>query len=403
MLDTYDYLIVGGGIIGIAVARELRGKRPDASILLIEKEREVAMHGSGRNSGVLHAGFYYTADSLKARFTREGNAELRRFCEEEGLAINRCGKVVVATDGAEDRTLETLMERGRANGVELRWMKRGELKERFPEASTYRRALWSPTTATVDPGAVTQRMARKAVEEGIEVRTGCSWMDRPVRGVARTGCGEIGYRHLINAAGLYADRIARIYGFSRHYTILPFKGIYLKDAENRSGLTTNIYPVPNLANPFLGVHFTLTVEGAAKIGPTAIPAFWRENYRGMEHFSLRELAEVMGWEARLFASDAFGFRSLAFEEMKKYRRSHLLGLAEKLAPSVDTACYDRWSLPGIRAQLLHTRTLELVQDFVVEGDEESTHILNAVSPAFTASIPFAKWVVERRLSMVGRR
>jgi L-2-hydroxyglutarate oxidase LhgO len=213
--------------------------------------------------------------------------------------------------------------------------------------------------------------------------------------VARTACGEIAYGHFLNAAGLYADRIAREFGFSRHYTILPFKGIYLKDSSNRSGLTTNIYPVPNLANPFLGVHFTLTVDGAAKIGPTAIPAFWRENYRGLERFSLRELGAVLGWEARLFLSDAFGFRSLALEEMKKYRRSHLLELAERLAPRLETRHYDQWSTPGIRAQLLDTRSLELVQDFVVEGDGESTHVLNAVSPAFTASIPFARWVVGR--------
>ena len=402
MTRRTDYLIVGGGIIGLAVSRELRRREPEASILLIEKESDIALHSSGRNSGVLHAGFYYTADSLKARFTREGNEALRRFCREEGLAINPCGKVVVATDEGEDRTLETLMERGRANGVELSWMSREELSERFPEASTWRRALWSPTTATVDPRQLTRRMAEKAREEGIEILTECPWLSRPASGIAQTGCGEIRYRHLINAAGLYADRIAREFGFSRHYTILPFKGIYLKDSSKRSGLSTNIYPVPNLANPFLGVHFTLTVDGAAKIGPTAIPAFWRENYRGMERFSLRELGEVLGWEARLFLSDAFGFRSLALEEMKKYRRSHLLNLAKQLAPAIDTDAYDSWSPPGIRAQLLDTRSLELVQDFVVEGDAESTHILNAVSPAFTASIPFAEWVVSRGAKSVRR-
>ena len=403
MREFCDILIIGGGIIGIAIAREVKKRFPERSVLLIEKESEPARHSSGRNSGVLHAGFYYTADSLKARFTREGNAALRRFCEEEGLSINPCGKVVVATNEAEDRTLETLMERGRANGVELHWMRREELAERHPEATTWRRALWSPTTATVDPGQVTRRMAEKAREEGVEIVTECPWLGRAAPGVARTGCGEIRHGHLINAAGLYADRIARAYGFSRHYTILPFKGIYLKDESNRSGLSTNIYPVPNLANPFLGVHYTLAVDGAAKIGPTAIPAFWRENYRGLEHFSWRELSEVLGWEARLFFSNAFGFRALALEEMKKYRRSHLLGLAQKLTPSLETSYYDHWSRPGIRAQLLDTRTLELVQDFVVEGDDESTHILNAVSPAFTASIPFARWVVDRHLSMVDRR
>ncbi|WP_457607070.1 L-2-hydroxyglutarate oxidase [Nitratifractor sp.] len=392
-----DYLVVGAGIVGLSLAREIRRRAPDASIVVLEKESAPAMHGSGRNSGVLHAGFYYSADSLKARFTREGNAWMRRFCEEEGLRIHHCGKVVVATNEAEDATLDVLMERGRANGVELEWWSVEELAERHPEATTLRRALHSPSTATVDPVEVTTKMAELAQQEGIELLTDCPYLGRGAKGVALSSQGEIGYGTLVNAAGLYADRIAREYGFSRHYTILPFKGIYLKDPGNRSGLSTNIYPVPNLANPFLGVHFTLTVDGDAKIGPTAIPAFWRENYRGVEGFDLRELAEILGREAQLFAGDAFGFRSLALEEMRKYRRSHLRRLARKLAPSLDLERYDTPSRPGIRAQLLDTRTMELVQDFFVEGDGESVHILNAVSPAFTSAVPFARWVCENFL------
>jgi len=393
-MERVDFLVVGGGIIGIAIARELRRRYPKAEILLIEKEPELALHGSGRNSGVLHAGFYYTADSLKARFTREGNEAMKRFCNERGLEINSSGKVVVATN-EEDRTLETLMERGRANGVALEWMSREELMERFPGVDTWRRALWSPETATVDPTAVTRSMAAAAEEEGVRILRSCAFLSRSAPGVARTQKGEIACGHLINAAGLYADRIAREFGFGRRYTILPFKGVYLKDSQNRSGLRTNVYPVPNLANPFLGVHYTLSVDGSAKIGPTAIPAFWRENYRGFDRLRPKELAEILGWEARLFFSDAFGFRSLALEEIKKYRRSHLCALAARLAPGIDPGSFDRWSPPGIRAQLLDTRTLELVQDFVVEGDKESTHVLNAVSPAFTASIPFARHVVDR--------
>ncbi|WP_456391454.1 L-2-hydroxyglutarate oxidase [Nitratifractor sp.] len=394
-MERVDFLVVGGGIIGVAIARELRRRYPETLILLLEKEPELALHGSGRNSGVLHAGFYYTADSLKARFTREGNEAMKRFCHERGLEINPAGKVVVATNEEEDRTLETLMERGRANGVALEWMSREELMVRFPGVDTWKRALWSPETATVDPVAVTRSMAAAAEEEGIRVYRSCALLGRSAPGVALTQRGEIAYGHLINAAGLYADRIAREFGFGRRYTILPFKGIYLKDSQNRSGLRTNVYPVPNLANPFLGVHYTLSVDGSAKIGPTAIPAFWRENYRGLDRLRPKELAEILGWEARLFLANAFGFRSLALEEIKKYRRAYLHALAARLAPGVDPGTFDRRSRPGIRAQLLDTRTLELVQDFVVEGDEESTHVLNAVSPAFTASIPFARHVVDR--------
>ena len=173
----------------------------------------------------------------------------------------------------------------------------------------------------------------------------------------------------------------------------PFKGIYLKYAGPNPPLRTNIYPVPNLNNPFLGVHFTITVDGYIKIGPTAIPAFWRENYQGFDRFSAKEAAEIIRWESVLFAKNAFGFRKLAFEELRKYQKSHLTGLAAKLVKRLDPAMFSHWSTPGIRAQLLNTKTLSLVQDFVVEGDGKSIHVLNAVSPAFTCSLAFSDWLV----------
>ena len=388
-----DYLIIGGGIIGLSIAIELKKTYPDAAITLIEKEPGLGMHSSGRNSGVLHAGFYYTADSLKARFTREGNAALRAFCHKQGLPINEAGKVVVATNAEEDATLETLMERGRANGVELSWLTQKQLQARYPNVASFRRALFSPTTATVDPRQVTETFGDVARGLGITIRLNCRYERWLEDHAIQTACGTLRYGHLINAAGLYADRIAQDFGCGKEYTILPFKGIYLKDPANRSGLLTNIYPVPNLANPFLGVHFTLAVDNAAKIGPTAIPAFWRENYRGLANFDLKEMIEILGWEARLFLGNDFGFRSLAIEEIRKYSRRHLLSLARRLTRSMPLEHYDTWSEPGIRAQLLNRHTRELVQDFVVEHEGSTTHILNAVSPAFTASIPFARWVV----------
>jgi L-2-hydroxyglutarate oxidase LhgO len=319
---------------------------------------------------------------------------LQAFCREHNLPINRAGKVVVATNADEDATLETLMERGEANGVELHWLSRKELRQHHPEADTYRRALFSPTTATVDPRQVTEAFAKVARSLGVRLHTTCGYLARIDAQTIRTVCGTFAYGHLINAAGLYADTIAHDFGCGTDYTILPFKGIYLKDPANRSGLTTNIYPVPNLANPFLGVHFTLAVNRAAKIGPTAIPAFWRENYRGLRGLNLKEMVQIFGWEMRLFWGNDFGFRTLAIEEIKKYSRRHLIALARNLTRSMNLRSYATWSTPGIRAQLLHKPTRKLVQDFVVESVSDSTHILNAVSPAFTASIPFARFIVE---------
>lgn len=390
-----DFLIIGAGIIGLAMARELKSRLPAADILVIDKEADVAYHGSGRNSGVLHAGFYYSADSLKARFTCDGNRLMTAYVKERGLSINQCHKVVVASDEGEIEGVQELQRRGERNGVDVRIIDEQELAEIDPNAKTTGIALYSPTTATVDPGQVCHALKEDLEAVGVRFLFGQGYYRREGRNaIVTTGGMVLEAGLVINAAGLYADTVARDYGFSQHYTIIPFKGIYLKYTGTDKPIRTNIYPVPNLKNPFLGVHYTVTVDGTIKIGPTAIPAFWRQNYVGLENFSLGELFEIIGWESRLFLGDNFGFRSLALSELKKYDRSYFTGLAVKMVKQIDTSGFNQWSKPGIRAQLLNTTTKELVQDFVVEGDSRSVHLLNAVSPAFTCSFPFAAWVVD---------
>lgn len=392
----YDYLIIGAGIIGLNIAKNLKERFPQADILVMEKEKEVAMHSSGRNSGVLHAGFYYSANSLKAKFTKEGNAALKEFCKLRNLKINPCQKVVVALDDKEVEGLEELKKRGDINGVELHWLDEKQLENLYPNLKTHKKALLCPSTATVNPKEVTKEFAKVIKELGVELILDCKYLGSKAN-IVRTSQGDFSAKKVINCAGLYADNIARDFGFSKDYVIIPFKGIYLKDKKNISNLTTNVYPVPNLDNPFLGVHYTLTVDNESKIGPTAIPAFWRENYKGFDNFSLKEFLQITFYEMKLFATNAFGFRSLAFSEIKKYNLNYLKGLATKLTQKMDHKGYDSWSTPGIRAQLLNKKTLELVQDFVVESDKNSVHVLNAVSPAFTSSIPFANWVVETHI------
>jgi L-2-hydroxyglutarate oxidase LhgO len=390
----YDYLVIGGGIIGLNIALQIQEKKPTCKIVLIEKEREVAMHSSGRNSGVLHAGFYYSADSLKAKFTRDGNKAMHEFCKQRNLAINECAKVVIATNEDELKGLEELKRRGDTNGVELLWMSEEEVEQKYPNLKTYQKALFSPSTATIDPKEVTREFAKLAVEKGITILTNTKYLQKIDDFKISTTQGDITCKKLINCGGLYADKIAKEYGFAQNYIIIPFKGIYLKDKKNLGTLQTNVYPVPNLTNPFLGVHYTLTINNEAKIGPTAIPAFWRENYKGFRNFKFNEFFQIFYYETKLFFTNAFGFRNLALSEVKKYFKPHLLSLAKILSKDMKLQGYKEWSTPGIRAQLLDTNTLELVQDFVVQGDEKSIHVLNAVSPAFTSSIPFAKWVVE---------
>ena len=391
----YDFLIVGAGIIGLSIARELRELYPAAKIKVLEKEPDTGFHSSGRNSGVLHAGFYYTADSLKAKFTKEGNRQLTEYCLENNLRINRCGKLVIAQNESELETLYELEKRGKANKVDVRLLNQEEAKEIDPNAKTFKKALYSPTTSTVDPIELCRFIKSELKKKNVEFSFGESYVRRISDNKIITSKGiEHDAGKLINTAGLYADRIAREFGFSKDYEIIPFKGLYLKYSKSDMPVKTNIYPVPNLKNPFLGVHFTITSDNHIKIGPTSMPAFWRENYKGFDNFSLSEFLNIISWEAQLFLTNAFGFRDLAIEEVKKYQRKYFIGLAKKMVYNIDEKGFKEWTTPGIRAQLLNINTKELVQDFVVEGDKESIHVLNAVSPAFTSSFPFSRWVVE---------
>lgn len=390
-----DYLIIGAGIIGLAIAKELNSRYPEKSIVILEKEERVAGHSSGRNSGVLHAGFYYTANSLKAKFTRDGNRILTKYCEDNNLRINKCHKVVVASDEKELEGIYELDRRGKVNGVNVRIVDEEELAKIEPNAKTYKKALYSPDTSTVDPVEVTTHIFNDMQEKGIKFYFNEGYKKKIDDHTVESTLGnKYSASKIINCAGLYADKIARDYGYSEDYVIIPFKGIYLKYTKDDKPIKTNIYPVPNLNNPFLGVHYTVTVDNVIKIGPTAIPAFWRENYKGLSRFNFSELLNVLKYEIKLFLTNAFNFRALAYEEVHKYNKKYFVSLATKMVKSIDESGFNEWSKPGIRAQLLNTKTLELLQDFLVEGDESTIHVLNAVSPAFTSSFPFAKWVVD---------
>jgi (S)-2-hydroxyglutarate dehydrogenase len=393
-MQTCDFLVIGGGVIGLSIARELRKRRTDAHVLLIEKEPSCGAHASGRNSGVLHAGFYYTPDSLKAKLTRLGNERLTAYCEEKRIPLNKCGKLVVAKDAADLPSLDELIRRGQANSIDLQAITEAEAKSIEPRVKTYQRALFSPRTSTVNPLQVIEAMQQDALREGIQIQCNTAYQGKN-NGTVRTNQDSIEAGFVVNAAGLYADRIAMHYGFSEKYRILPFKGLYLYSNEPPGAIRTNIYPVPDLRNPFLGVHFTITADGKAKIGPTAIPALWRENYEGFGNFNFGELVEVASRGLGLLTGAGFDFRRLAMEEIAKYSRSKMVSLASILAEGVAERNYQTWGRPGIRAQLLDITKRKLEMDFVLEGDNRSMHVLNAVSPAFTCSLPFASHVCDQ--------
>jgi len=379
--EKYDYLIIGAGIIGLTIAYELNKRVPNCSIVIIDKESNVAKHASGRNSGVLHAGFYYTENSLKAKLTRIGNKKMKEFCSQNNIPINETGKIVVAQNKDELNIIDELFKRAEKNGIDVSILSSEQVKKIDSNIKTYKKALFSPTTASVNPKEVCSKLKEVLISKGVEFKFGCSFEDVNFK-----------YDYLINCAGLYADKIAKNFGLSKNYTILPFRGAYLKYNNTKKAIKTNVYPVPNLKNPFLGVHFTITSDNNIKIGPTASPALWRENYHGFSKFNLQEFLTIAIYQIKLFYLNSFGFRSLAFDAMKNFFKRNIINSAKKLVYDVDNN-FSNIS-PGIRAQLLNIKTNELVQDFIIEHGKKSTHILNAVSPAFTCSFSFAEYVID---------
>lgn len=396
MSKTYNYLIIGAGIMGLSVARALKAKQPQCHILILDKETDCAYHASGRNSGVLHAGFYYTADSLKAKFTVEGNRRMKEYCRSKDIPMNECGKLVVAQNKGELEQLFELERRGKRNGSNIRIISEKEAMGIEPSVKTFQNALHSPDTASVDPKQVCHSIKEDLKNLAVDFSFETEYLSQHNH-VVISSKGEFTATKIINCGGLYADKIAQDFGFGQQYTMMPFKGLYLKYTKNKTDIKTNIYPVPNLKNPFLGVHYTKTVAGDIKIGPTAIPAFWRENYQGFGHFSFSEFMSNAFYQSKLFLTNSFKFRELAFEEMRKYDKDYFIGLAVAMVQpgTIDPSGFTQWTKPGIRAQLLDKTKLSLVQDFVVEGDHKSIHILNAVSPAFTCAFPFSDHIVEK--------
>lgn len=393
---TCDYLIIGAGIIGLSLAYELINQFPEKRIIIIEKEDRVACHASGRNSGVLHAGFYYFSDSLKARLCVEGNRLMKQFCRINEIPVKNCGKVVVAVNDEELEGLYELERRGKRNGVDVKLIDKEELSQIEPNAKTHKKALFSPTTASVNPGLVCEKLREVLQKKGVDIHFSTQYIKKKGDQII-TNRSAFKTKFLINAAGLYADKIAKQFNFSKNMVIIPFKGNYLKYNDKNHLLRTNIYPVPNLLNPFLGVHYTITVNNELKLGPTSTPAFWRENYNGFSRFRLNEFLQIIYYESKLFLLNSFNFRSLAIAEIKKYNRKYFVRLAEHLSHNCDPDRFDQWGKPGIRAQLLNTKTMKLEMDFLTEGDEHSLHILNAVSPAFTCSFAFARYIIKEKL------
>jgi L-2-hydroxyglutarate oxidase LhgO len=396
---TYDVVIAGAGIVGLTVAREL-ARRGVQRVLVLDKEPRLGAHASGRNSGVLHAGLYYGTDSLKARLCAEGSRRLQDYAAEQGIKLEKTGKVVVARSERELPALEALYERGLKNGVTLRRLDPDELREHEPLARSVGFALLSPETAVIDSAAVLVRLAAELEGRGVTVSLGEALAEvDATAGSLRTSSRTLEFGHLINCAGLHADEVAHAVGVGGRYRILPFKGIYRKlRPEASSRIRGSIYPVPDLDNPFLGIHLTRSVFGEVYAGPTAIPALGRENYAWLAGADLGELPIFARDLAAMWLKNQSGMRRLVREELARYRKVNFVEAMRALAPELGADDLLPGAKVGVRAQLVDEKEMRLVMDFVLESGLRSTHVLNAVSPAFTASMALAELIAERALA-----
>ena len=395
---AYDVAVIGGGIVGLATAMALV-REPGRSVVVLEAESQLAAHQSGRNSGVIHAGLYYKPGSLKARNCVEGREAMYRFCDEHGIRAERCGKLVVATEERELPRLDELERRGRANGLDgLERLGPEEIRGREPHAAGIA-GLWVPQTGIVDYGRVTRAMADVVRQAGGEIRTGAR-----VHGCRRLSDGmllesvrgEISCRWLVNCAGLQSDRVARCAGVDPGVAIVPFRGEYYELAPARRALVQNlIYPVPDPAFPFLGVHFTRTSAGTVEAGPNAVLALEREGYRAAD-VRLRDLVE-MGRFPGFWRMCRQHWRTGIVEMYRSVNRRAFVKALRKLVPEVapDDVRYLR---AGVRAQAVGPGGA-LLDDFHLIEAPRSVHVLNAPSPAATASITIGRTIAE----MVVRR
>ncbi len=392
--QKYDVAIVGGGIIGLSTAMHLVQRFPRLRVAALEKEAELATHQSGHNSGVIHSGIYYRPGSHKANFCVAGVQKLLRFCDENEIEYERCGKVIVATDESELGRLDNLYERGVANGVEgLEIIGPERLREIEPHAAGIR-ALWAPGTGIADYPKVAQVYATKFVHSGGDIFT-----EAPVQSITRDGPvlaletpkGTVQAGHIINCAGLYADRVAAMIEDRVDVRIIPFRGeYYTLRPESHHLVSGLIYPVPDPRFPFLGVHYTRNIHGSVEAGPNAVLALSREGYRKQD-LNLGETLETLSYPG-FWKMTAKHWRTGLSEMRRSYSKSIFLRDLQRLLPEIREEDLAPGGA-GVRAQAVAANGA-LLDDFSIIRGREAVHVLNAPSPGATSSLAIGEHIVE---------
>ena len=390
----YDVVVVGGGIIGLATSMKLTQDFPNLKVAVLEKEKEVAQHQTGHNSGVIHAGIYYAPGSQKANFCSTGGKLLRDFCEEYGIAYDMCGKLIVATDDSEVPQLEELFKRGTENGAEgLRMVDREEIKDIEPYSAGVK-AILSPNTGIIDFFEVSQAYATRMRENGgdlltnvevisIENKDGLVYMN--------TTSGTVVAKYVLNCAGLHADTVARMMGVDVGVKIVPFRGEYFSIIPEKEHMVKGlIYPVPNPSMPFLGVHFTRRINGSVEAGPNAVLAFAREGYKKTD-VNLKDTLGTLSYSG-FWKMSAKYWKVGMHEQYRSLVKGVFVKSLQKLMPEITG---DDLGAPGagVRAQVIDSNG-GLLQDFAIEASPNAIHVLSAPSPGATSSLTISEYIVD---------
>lgn len=393
-MQRVDVAIIGGGIVGLATAYRLQQRFPQLSLCLLEKEERLGAHQSGHNSGVLHSGIYYRPGSLRAINCRAGKLAMQAFCEQEGIAFDICGKVIVAVDDAERPQLDRIYERGQANGVTCEIIGPERLAELEPHARGVR-AIHVPEAGIVDYPAVCDRLGQRISERGATILLGglvTGILHRPAELVVQSLRGDVHCRYLITCAGLQADRVTRLTGEEPAAKIVPFRGEYFKLLPIAEHLCRNlIYPVPDPSFPFLGVHFTRMIRGGVECGPNAVLAFAREGY-GKLTFSPSDLVETLTYGGFLKLAARY-WKTGAGEMWRSVCKGAFVRALQRLVPEI-RAEHLATAPPGVRAQALGPDGA-LLDDFVIQESGRVINVGNAPSPAATAALNIGALIVDR--------
>lgn len=396
----YDYIVIGGGIVGVATAMTLTESRPGISVLLVEKERVLAAHQTGRNSGVIHAGVYYQPGSLKATYCKAGRDETIQFCERHGVRYQVVGKLLVATNDSEVVRARSLMGRCRDNGIGHEWLDERELGRREPYVHG-KGAIFVPATGIVDYVGMTRRMAELFRVAGGELAFGeevVGLREESTHVTVETTAGQRAGRRAIVCAGLQSDRLARLLGLGRDIRIVPFRGEYFRLRDMWNGRFTHlIYPIPDARLPFLGVHVTKMIDGTVTVGPNAVVGFAREGYRKFQ-VDARDAREILGF-AGFWRAMAPHVRSGMREMLNSASRRRYLQVCRKYCPALEIEDLEAHPT-GIRAQAVWADG-RMEHDFLILSSARTVHVCNAPSPAATSAFPIARRIVHEAARRLG--